>query len=131
MVRRLEFPKFCKFSNSQGGILSTVQTSLFTSLLPLRQSSCIQGRVRPAPWSYAELSFTSHVVFREQSHGRWFIFITSLLRQATWEVIRHLLVKILHGSIFTCKVQRKTSSNLGGDVSDSEQIKLWVSKEIF
>lgn len=36
MVRRNEFPKFCKLGNWQGGILSTVQTSLLTSLLSLR-----------------------------------------------------------------------------------------------
>lgn len=36
------------------------------------------------------------------------------------EVIRYLLVKILLSSMFTCKVHKNSTTDLGGDESDSE-----------
>lgn len=130
MVRRHEFPKFCKLGNWQGGILSIVQTSVFTSLLSLGHQ-LLSGEGEASALELCRVFI--HAPCPMRSHGKWFIFIrTSLLRQSTWEVIRHLLAKISPRSIFICKVQRKNSSNLGEDESDSEQIgNLWVSKEVF
>lgn len=67
MVRRHEFPKFCKLGNWQGGILSTGQTSLFTSLLSLgHQLLSAEGEA-----SALELcGVFIHAPRPMQSHGR-------------------------------------------------------------
>lgn len=67
-ARRYEFPKFCKLGNWQRGILSTTQTSLFTSLLSLRpQLHSREGEA--SSLGCTELSFR-HVPHRVQTAVR-------------------------------------------------------------
>lgn len=120
MVRRNEFPKFASLVTGRGEIFfywtdffyfSPITKKLFHS------------------WSYLELSFINHVEFKEQSHEGWFIFIvTSVLRRTYGGGRRSSDIcwwKFCLGQCLHVKFTEKSTSDLGGDESDSE-LRNWL-----
>lgn len=119
MVRRNESPKFASLVTGRGEILSTdrLLLLLLLSLRVLFHSWMLGTFIHEPCWiqgakSWRVIHIHSNLCAQKDLQG--------------WkEVTRHSLVKILLRSMFTCKVHKKSISDLGGDESDSE-LRNWL-----